>query len=179
MRTGTVNRADLRWGETVLDVGCGTGVLTMLAKERVGTDGEAHGVDPSTEMIALARKKSAKAGLDVEFRTGVIEDLAFPDDSFDAVMSSLMLHHLPDDVKRKGFSEIVRVLRPGGRLLALDLTGKGSLLWWLVSLVGHRLPETYGQDLADMMHDAGLSPEILVTQQKQYVTILARKPAQG
>ncbi len=176
LRTATVESAGLRPGEKVLDVGCGPGVLTLLARERVGPTGEAYGIDPSPEMIALAREKAAKRGLDAQFRTGVIEQLPFEDGSFDAVLSSLMLHHLPDDLKRKGFREIARVLKPGGRLLAFDMTGKGTLLWRLVGLVGHRFPDNYGRSLADLMQEAGLSPEILPAEKKQYVTILARKP---
>lgn len=175
-RTQTIRNVDLHAGERVLDVGCGPGVLTLLAAEKVGPTGAAHGIDPSPAMVTLAQKKAAKAGISAEFRIAVIEDLPFPDGSFDAVVSSLMLHHLPDDVRRKGFSEIQRVLKPGGRLLAFDLSGKGSLMWRILSLVGHRLPEQYGRELAGMMNDAGFAPQIIPSDRK-YVTILAHKPA--
>ena len=86
-----------------------------------------------------------------------------------------LLNTVLDDLKRKGFREIARVLKPAGRLLAFDMTGKGSRLWRIVALVGHRFPDNYGRSLADLMQEAGLSPEILPAQKKQYVTILARK----
>jgi ubiquinone/menaquinone biosynthesis C-methylase UbiE len=87
--------AGLKSGDSVLDVGCGTGALAMAAKQRVGASGKVHGIDASPEMIARARKKANKRGSDVGFRTAVVEELPFPDETFDAVLSTLMLHHLP------------------------------------------------------------------------------------
>jgi ubiquinone/menaquinone biosynthesis C-methylase UbiE len=71
-------------------------------------------------MVAHARRKAARRGLAIDFQVGVIEQLAFPDQSFDVVLSSMMMHHLPDDLKRRGLAEIARVLKLGGRLLVLD-----------------------------------------------------------
>jgi ubiquinone/menaquinone biosynthesis C-methylase UbiE len=116
----TVDLAQLRPGETVLDVGCGTGTLALVAKERVGATGRVYGIDPGPKQLAQARLKAVKAGLAIDFQQGVIEQLAFPDQSFDVVLSTLMMHHLPDDLKRQGLSEIVRVLKPGGRLVVVD-----------------------------------------------------------
>ena len=120
LRTMTIDQALLKTGEHLLDVGCGTGGVTIPAKERLGPDGPVSGIDPSPEMIAVARKKAVKAGLDIDFRIGVIENLPYPDSTFDVVTSSLMMHHLPYDVQLKGLSEIYRVLKPGGRLLIAD-----------------------------------------------------------
>jgi ubiquinone/menaquinone biosynthesis C-methylase UbiE len=89
-------------GEKVLDVGCGTGTLAIVIKRQLGT-GEVHGIDASPEMVRFAKEKSAKDGSDIDFRVALIEAIPFPDASFDLVTSSLMLHHLPDDVKAKGF----------------------------------------------------------------------------
>jgi ubiquinone/menaquinone biosynthesis C-methylase UbiE len=118
--------ADLAWlqpGESVLDVGCGTGTLAMEARQRVGETGRVSGIDPSPQMIARASRKAERAGLEIDFQVGVIEQLAFPDQSFDVVLSTFMMHHLPDDLKRRGLAEIARVLKPGGRLLVLDMKG--------------------------------------------------------
>lgn len=123
LRQMTADMAQLRPGEAVLDVGCGTGTLAIVAKERVGTTGRVCGIDPGTRQIARARSKAARRGLSIDFQPGVIEQLAFPDSSFDVVLSTLMMHHLPDDLKRQGLAEIARVLKPGGRLLILDFRG--------------------------------------------------------
>lgn len=120
LRERTADLALLRPGEAVLDVGCGTGTLALVAKQRVGSRGRVVGIDPSVQMIARARRKAARRGLAIEFQPGVIERLAFPDQSFDAVLSTFMMHQLPDDLKRQGLAEIARVLRPGGRLLVVD-----------------------------------------------------------
>ena len=119
-RKMTADLAQLQPGETVLDVGCGTGTLAMVAKERVGTTGRVSGIDASVQMIARARRKAARRSLPIDFQVGLIEQLAFPDQSFDVVLSTMMMHHLPDDLKRQGLAEIARVLKPGGRLLVLD-----------------------------------------------------------
>ncbi len=115
--------ARLQPGEIVLDVGCGTGTLAMVARQRVGEIGRVAGIDPSPQMIARASRKAVRRGLAIDFQVGVIEHLSFPDQSFDVVLSTFMMHHLPDDLKRRGLAEIARVLKPGGRLLVLDMKG--------------------------------------------------------
>ena len=121
IRQATVELARIEPGDRLLDVGCGTGDLTLAAKALAGPGGEVVGTDASPEMIDAARRKAARAGLKVTFQVDLVEKMSFPDDRFDVVLSSLMMHHLPDDLKRQGLSEIYRVLRPGGRLLVVDL----------------------------------------------------------
>jgi ubiquinone/menaquinone biosynthesis C-methylase UbiE len=128
LRKLTVDNAPIKPGDSVLDVGCGTGEVTLLAKTRA-KDGKVYGIDPAPEMIAVARKKAAHKKLDIDFRVGVIETLPFPDASIDVVTSSLMMHHLPEDLKVRGLAEIYRVLKPGGRLLIADfMRPTGSFL---------------------------------------------------
>lgn len=122
-RRRIANLAQLQPGEAVLDVGCGTGSLALEARQRVGERGCVSGIDPSQQMISLARRKAARRSLSLDFQVGVIEQLAFPDQAFDVVLSTFMMHHLPDDLKRQGLVEIARVLKPGGRLLVLDFRG--------------------------------------------------------
>jgi ubiquinone/menaquinone biosynthesis C-methylase UbiE len=112
--------ARLKAGESVLDVGCGTGSLALVAKDIVGPRGEVHGVDPSPEMIARANQKARKARSVVQFRTGVAESLDYPDARFDVVLSTVMLHHLPKAIRQQSVREMRRVLKPNGRLVAVD-----------------------------------------------------------
>jgi ubiquinone/menaquinone biosynthesis C-methylase UbiE len=123
LRRNTVDFAQIAPGERILDVGCGTGDLTLRAAERVGSTGQVCGIDPGPEMIETARRKAAHAQVNVDFRIGVIEQLPYPDASFDVVLSSLMMHHLPADLKPIGLAEIRRVLKPAGRLIIVDMKG--------------------------------------------------------
>src|SRR4030067_2596556 len=120
-RQEAIRQTALRPGERVLDVGCGTGVLTRRAAEAVGLSGKAVGIDTAPKMIAMARKNASAERSNAEFRIAVIEDLPFEDNSFDCVLSSLMLHHLPPDLKLLGLGQVKRVLRTGGRLVLVDI----------------------------------------------------------
>ena len=112
--------AHLRPGERVLDVGCGTGSLAIVAKQQVGPTGEVVGIDASTEMVERAAAKATKGGADVTFTHAVVEALPFPDARFDVVLSTLMLHHLPRTARQQCAREIRRVLAPTGRALVVD-----------------------------------------------------------
>lgn len=158
LRRMTVDRALLQPGENLLDVGCGTGGVTIPAKLRVGKNGEVKGIDPAPEMIAIAQRKANRAGLEIDFRVGVIESLPFPDGTFDAVTSSLMMHHLPEHLRANGLAEIRRVLKPGGRLLIADMMRPSkSLLKRFFSLAlhhGHGIQ--FGiEDLPELLQKAG------------------------
>lgn len=124
LRQRTAALAHIQPGDAVLDVGCGTGTLALEVARRVGNAGHVTGIDPSSEQIARARAKAARRTLSIEFQIGVIEQLPFPDTSFDVVLSTLMMHHLPAPLKRQGLAEIARVLKPGGRLIIADFTRK-------------------------------------------------------
>jgi ubiquinone/menaquinone biosynthesis C-methylase UbiE len=90
LREEVLRLAGLEPGESVLDVGCGTGTLAIAAKRHVGPKGTVYGVDASPEMIGRAARKARKAGVEVGFRNGVAEALPFPDAQFDAVLTTLM-----------------------------------------------------------------------------------------
>ena len=126
--------ARLQPGESVLDVGCGTGTLAIAAKRRVGPRGVVHGIDASPEMIARAARKARKAGIDVTFRTAIVEALPFPDRHFDVVLSTLMLHHLPRPAREQCAREMRRILKPGGRVLAVDF---GAPAGHRKGIIGH------------------------------------------
>jgi ubiquinone/menaquinone biosynthesis C-methylase UbiE len=111
--------AGVQPGQRVLDVGCGTGYLARLIARAVGGDGLVVGIDPSPAMIRYASRKAAASG-HCQFQVGTAEALDFPSDHFDVVVSSLVLHHLPEDVRLPALQEMRRVLRPGGALLVAE-----------------------------------------------------------
>ncbi len=137
LRRMTVDNALIQPGDSVLDVGCGTGEVALLARTRTNA-GKVYGIDPAPEMIAVAKSKAARRKLDVDFRVGVIETLPFPDASMDVVTSSLMMHHLPEEIQVLGMAEVYRVLKPGGRLLIADfMRPAGSLMNHIFTTVTH------------------------------------------
>lgn len=144
-RRRIADMAQLHAGESVLDVGCGTGSLALVVKDSVGPTGRVCGIDPGGRQIARACHKAARRGLSIEFQLGVIEQLPYPEATFDVVLSTLMMHHLPDDLKRRGLAESARVLKPGGRLLIIDIRGQ----------MGSSHSGT--QDLPTLMQAAGFS----------------------
>ncbi len=118
--TQVIERAQLETGTRMLDVGCGTGTLAIEAARGLRGSVAVAGLDPAPRQIARARSKARRSGVHIDFRQGVIEDIPFRDGSFDAVTSTLMMHHLPIELKREGLREILRVLKPGGRLVVAD-----------------------------------------------------------
>jgi demethylmenaquinone methyltransferase/2-methoxy-6-polyprenyl-1,4-benzoquinol methylase/phosphoethanolamine N-methyltransferase len=181
LRLLTVDQAQLKPGEKVLDVGCGTGGVTIPAKLRVGKTGDVKGIDPAPEMIAVARRKASRAGLEIDFRVGVIESLPFTDGTFDAVTSSLMMHHLPEHLQVEGLAEIRRVLKPGGRILIADMIRPGNsfIKRFFTLLVRHGHAMQFGiEDLPKLMGEAGF--EKVEQLDARFLTIgfvRAKKPA--
>jgi ubiquinone/menaquinone biosynthesis C-methylase UbiE len=154
LRQRTADLARVQLGEAVLDVGCGTGTLALEVQRRVGATGRVVAIDPGPQQIARARAKATRRHVPIEFHIGVIEQLTFPDQTFDAVLSTLMMHHLPAGLKRQGLAEIVRVLKPGGRLVIADFTRTERRRGQCVRLGagGSNIP-----DLAALVCDAGFS----------------------
>ena len=118
-RKNQIKLINIRKGEKVLEVGCGTGALAILAKVAVGESGEVDGIDIAPKMIATAQQKARKSNLKINFRIASINELPYPDNSFDLVISSLMFHHLPVKVKKEGLEEIHRVPKKGRKVISL------------------------------------------------------------
>ncbi|MCB0810579.1 MAG: arsenite methyltransferase [Flavobacteriales bacterium] len=118
--------AGIRPGDTVLDLGSGAGNDCFVARHETGADGRVIGVDFTPEMVAKARENAGKLGFqNVEFRQGDIEELPVSDGMIDVVVSNCVLNLVPD--KRKAFSEVMRVLRPGGHFSISDVVLVGEL----------------------------------------------------
>jgi ubiquinone/menaquinone biosynthesis C-methylase UbiE len=146
--------ARLRQGESVLDVGCGTGALAFAAKKMVGPTGTVYGIDASAPMIARAKSKVTRKGIEAHFDVASADALPFPDRSFDVVLSTVMLHHLPKTTRVVAVSEMRRVVASNGRVLLVDFAGarngKGPRLHF------HRHGHVDPRALVELAVDAGL-----------------------
>lgn len=147
----------------VLDVGCGTGSLTLLVAERLAPPGLAVGLDAAPKMIAIARRKAVADSRAARFDTGVAEALPYPAESFDVVVNSMFTHHIDSDLKRRAFAEMYRVLRPGGQLVTADVDRPTTLAGWLMGwgarwlLVQRELLDNLRGELPALMTEAGFS----------------------
>jgi len=128
-----VEQAAIRAGQRVLDIGCGTGSVTLLVK-RLHPDAHVVGLDPDPKALARAARKAERRGIDVHLERGFSDRLPYQDASFDAVFSSLMFHHLTREEKLATLREVRRVLRPGGSLNLFDF---GPPRRWSSRLLAH------------------------------------------
>jgi arsenite methyltransferase len=147
--------AELKPGETVLDLGSGGGIDVLLSAKRVGPAGKAYGLDMTDDMLALARENQRKAGIEnVEFLKGEIENIPLPENSVDVIISNCVINLSAD--KDKVMREALRVLRPGGRFAVSDVVVRGevplevrrSMLLWAGCIAGALEEMDYVKKLA-------------------------------
>jgi ubiquinone/menaquinone biosynthesis C-methylase UbiE len=160
-----IDQARIEAGHRVLDLGCGTATLTILIKQ-IKPDAIVVGLDGDPKILAIAGAKAAKASVDLTLDQGMAFDMPYPDQSFDRVVSSLVIHHLTTENKRRAFKEVYRVLRPGGELHILDFGRPHNFYTSIVSPIIRRLEEAADNVqglLPTMIRDAGFD-QVEVTQ---------------
>jgi 2-polyprenyl-3-methyl-5-hydroxy-6-metoxy-1,4-benzoquinol methylase len=147
--------AELKPGETVLDLGSGGGIDVLLSARRVSPGGKAYGLDMTDEMLALARENQRKAGVEnVEFLRGEIENIPLPENSVDVIISNCVINLSAD--KDRVLREAFRVLKPGGRFAVSDVVTRGeippeirkSILLWVGCVAGALEENEYREKLA-------------------------------
>ena len=158
--------AELKQGETVLDLGSGGGIDVLLSARRVGPSGKAYGLDMTDEMLALARENQKKAGAgNVEFLKGEIEHIPLPDNSVDVIISNCVINLSAD--KDQVIREAFRVLKPGGRFAVSDVVTRGQvpeelrrdMLLWVGCIAGALEENEYKSKLkAAGFEQAGIEP---------------------
>jgi ubiquinone/menaquinone biosynthesis C-methylase UbiE len=173
LREMTINLAGIKPGDRVLDVGCGTGRLALLMKEIVGEEGHVAGIDLAPKMVARAQRQAEKRGLEMDFQVASIADLPFPEGSFDVVTSSLMAHHLPRRIKRAGFAEVCRVLKPDGHFLLCDFGPPPERWMWMTRLLipllrwgGEHPEDNIEWRIPALIEEAGFAPAETVVQER-------------
>ena len=166
-----VSRAQLQVGERVIDLGCGGGVDAIIASRMVGATGLVYGLDMTPEMVKLARENAQAAGAgNIEFIEGTIEDIPLPNACLDVVLSNCVINFAAD--KARVFSEAVRVLQAGGRLVASDIVCFSELPPGtendMMALTGCTVGIPHADAYLRMLKDAGfalaeLEPKTLYT----------------
>ena len=162
-KTLLIQQANIQAGYKVLDLGCGTGTLAMMAKQSQ-PDAEVFGLDADPDMLKVAKQKSDEKHASVTFDVGFTNQLPYPDNSFDRVMSSIMIHHLKTPDKIKTAQEIFRVLKPNGELHIIDFGKPTTLYGKMLSPFLYRFEEANDNiagDLPKIFGEPGLKTEIV------------------
>lgn len=163
-RKRAIELLQLRGDEKVLDIGCGTGILTrQLARVLDGSrSDQAIGIDAAAKMIAVAQRKAAGLA-NLRFETALAENLPFADASFDAAVSTFFYHHIDRDLKTSSLAELRRVLKPGGRAVIVDVDTPSNLFGKLCAWSGYwlfrqeEIRENIEGQLVEALNGAGFS----------------------
>lgn len=168
-----VDQADIRPNHRVIEIGCGTGNLSILIK-RLHPQAEVIGLDPDPKVLAHARRKTERQLLSVQLHRGFAEELPYLDASFDRVFSAFMFHHLEPDEKEKTLQEAQRVLKPSGSLHLVDFGGAKVGSDGFIARLQHRserLRDNFGDRIPTLMREAGFANPMEVAHR---VTIFGR-----
>lgn len=162
-----LEQSELREGERVLDIGCGTGTLALLLKQKY-PEAQVVGLDPDPRALARAGRKAERASASVQFDQGYANALSYADSSFDHVYSTYMFHHLESAQREQMLREVRRVLKPGGILHLMDFGGasdggRGLSRWFHAH---DRLKDNNAQTILELMRSAGLTQARVVGSRK-------------
>jgi ubiquinone/menaquinone biosynthesis C-methylase UbiE len=176
--------ADLREGDTVLDLGSGAGADVLISARRVGAAGRAIGLDMTDEMLDLARTNAAEAGVqNVEWLKGYLEEIPLPGGSVDVVISNCVINLAAD--KRRVIAEAARVLRPGGRFAVSDVIAdpdmddatRADMQQWTGCIAGALTEDEFRSALSEAgLVDAEVTPTHRVHEHASSAIVRARKP---
>ncbi|SDY41325.1 class I SAM-dependent methyltransferase [Nitrosomonas sp. Nm33] len=157
LKTALIAQAHIQPGQNVLDIGCGTGTLTLMIKQ-ANPNATVYGLDVDSEVLDIARRKTEEAGEIIILQQGTATCLPYADESFDHVFASLMLHHLTRQDKQQMLREAFRVLQPGGKLHVADFGKPHDSVMWLISWLVRWFEEVHDNILGLLpvyMVDAG------------------------
>jgi len=163
-----IDQAHLQPGQRILEIGCGTGNVTILVKTLYPAI-EVVGLDPDPKALDRARRKADRQRVSVELDRGFSNELHYPDESYDRVLSAFMFHHLKRDEKKQSLLEIRRVLRPGGSLHLLDFGGAHDRSEGFLAHLLHRsehVRDNSGDTILTLMREAGFADPTEVAQQR-------------
>jgi ubiquinone/menaquinone biosynthesis C-methylase UbiE len=151
-----LDQADVRAGQRVLEIGCGTGSLLLTAKQ-IQPAATVVGVDPDLTALARAQRKARRRGLTVQLDRGYADELPYADNSVDVVLSSFMLHHVPVDRREQAMRDVRRVLRPGGALHLVDIGGTTAALadGWIARRAHRHEHSEENVGIPDLLRRAG------------------------
>jgi ubiquinone/menaquinone biosynthesis C-methylase UbiE len=173
VRTRLLDAANVQAGQHVLDLGCGTGAVSLLLAKRQ-PEARIVGLDPDAKALAHAEQKARAAGVAIEWQKGYAGRAPYPAHSFDHVVSSLMIHHLKAEEKQAAFRDAKRLLRPGGAFHLLDFgPPKNALERALTALLHHdaRVQDNLRGRLPDWLRESGFAD---VREVESHRTLLGR-----
>ena len=140
-RAEAIDVLDFKTTDKILDLGCGTGVMTLQIAKHLKGPGEIIGIDAARNMIKVANRNLKKSSLEetCSFMAALAEDLPFEDESFDYCFSSMFYHHLPLELKKISLKESYRILKPGGVFVVIDIDKPGNIFTKIFTLAGYVL----------------------------------------